>query len=117
MEKGGIFLRILVSALIILICAYFIKVDLIEGTISKADFYTVEQKCENTDKIQTITVTTAPGDTWESLFALYPAKNLNFAERLELVYKFNPHLLKQSFKPNEQVILPFSTKKADSCTN
>ncbi|MFJ8262141.1 hypothetical protein ACIQ4I_09325 [Rummeliibacillus sp. NPDC094406] len=110
-------MKILVSALIILICAYFIKVDLIEGTISKADFYTVEQKCEKTDKIQTITVTTADGDTWESLFALYPAKDITFAERLELVYKLNPHLLKQSFKPNEQVILPFRTKNANSCTD
>ncbi|MGG0658625.1 hypothetical protein [Rummeliibacillus pycnus] len=110
-------MRILVSALIILICAYFIKVDLLEGTISKADFYTVEQKCEKTNKIQTITVTTASGDTWESLFSLYPAENLSFAERLELVYKLNPHLLKQSFRPNEKVVLPFRTKNADSCTN
>lgn len=110
-------MRILVSALIILICAYFIKVDLVQGTISKADFYKVEQKCEKRDQIQTITVTTVPGDTWESLFTLYPAENLSFAERLELVYKLNPHLLKQSFKPNEQVILPFRTKNADSCAN
>lgn len=110
-------MRVLVSALIILVCAYFIKVDFMEGTISKADFYTPQQKCEETDKIQTITVTTAPGDTWESLFSLYPAENLSFADRLELVYKFNPHLLKQSFKPGEEVILPFRAKNANSCSN
>lgn len=110
-------MRVLVSALIILICAYFIKVDLIEGTISKADFYTAPKQCEkHTDEIQTVTVTTAAGDTWESLFALYPAENITFADRLELVYKLNPHLLKQSFKPNEQVVLPFRITNANSCT-
>ncbi|MGX9135272.1 hypothetical protein ACWV26_13000 [Rummeliibacillus sp. JY-2-4R] len=110
-------MRVLVSALIIIICAYFIKVDLIEGTISKAEFYTVEKQCKkSTDKIQTITVTTATGDTWESLFAMYPAENITFADRLELVYKLNPHLLKQSFKPNEQVVLPFRIKNTNSCT-
>ncbi|AMW98803.1 hypothetical protein M2M59_06770 [Rummeliibacillus sp. G93] len=112
-------MRILVSALIIIICAYFIKVDLIEGTVSKADFYKnqPEPVCTKTDEIQTIKVTVALGDTWESLFALYPAEDMNFADRLELVYKFNPHLLKQSFKENEQVVLPYRIKANNNCTN
>ncbi|MBK3493278.1 hypothetical protein JFL43_00030 [Viridibacillus sp. YIM B01967] len=96
-----------------------LKVDLLEGTIPLAAFYKepIEETCVEVPDIQTIVVRTIPGDTLQSLFAVYPSEEkMTFAERLELFYELNPHLLKQSFKPGETIQLPFRTKNAHSCT-
>ncbi|MFC4411110.1 hypothetical protein ACFOZY_11840 [Chungangia koreensis] len=103
-------MRILSLAAIILICFYFLKIDMAEGTIPLAAFYSKEveacSKNEESVEMTSIAVQTLPGDTIYTLFALYPAEGKSFIERLSDFYKLNPHLQNQDFAYGETLQLP-----------
>lgn len=103
-------MRILSLAATILILFYFLKIDLADGTIPLAAFYSDQvEACEGIEKsvqLTSIAVQTLPGDTVHSLFALYPAEEKTFIERLSDFYKLNPHLQKQQFAYGETLQLP-----------
>ncbi len=106
-------MKIFVATIIILLSFYIIKVDLFEGTIPLA-FFSEEECIENIDFIPVEIVT---GDTFYSLFAMYPAsQSITYQERLADFYELNPHLVNQTIKTGEQVLLPiYSFTKA--CEN
>ena len=107
-------MRFLVATIVICLTFYIIKVDLFEGTIPMAYSQTTEEICIETPTY--ISVEILPGDTIYSLFALYPSSEHfnSFSERQEEFYTLNAHLINQSFKAGEVVLLPLS-KKESSC--
>lgn len=106
-------MKIFVATIVILISLYIIKVDLFEGTIPLAFFPT--QKCVET--MDYITVKKFPGDTLNSLFAMYPAnKSITNRDRLMDFYELNPHLVKQSIQDGELVFLPIYIT-SEGCKN
>lgn len=111
-------MRILSLAALILIGFYFLKIDMAEGTIPLAAFYSEEAeacaKNEKTVELASIAVQTLPGDTVYSLFALYPAEGKTFIERLSDFYKLNPHLQNQNFVAGETLQLPIY-QSSNSC--
>ncbi|MEG0258966.1 MAG: hypothetical protein RR595_02560 [Lysinibacillus sp.] len=108
---------LLLTAALVLV-AFIIKIDLMEGSLPLASFYPQEEStnCEEVSEPQTIFVEVIEGDTIHSLFALHPAKSpMTFPERLELFYKLNPHLQLQAFQPGEKVKLPLALHTKKSC--
>ncbi|WP_313893921.1 hypothetical protein [Psychrobacillus sp.] len=103
-------MKILVATLLLLCTFYVIKVDMVEGTIPLA--FSSGEKCG--ESMEFIAIKPIPGDTIQSVFAMYPAnKPVSFQERLADFYKINPHLIKQKIKEGEQVFLPiYATTEA-----
>lgn len=107
-------MKIFVATIMILASLYIIKVDMFEGTIPLA-FYPTEEECIET--LDYISVEKYPGDTMYSLFSMYPAnKSISPQERLIDFYQLNPHLVNQTIKNGEIILLPiYSTSEA--CKN
>lgn len=112
--EGGIFMRILITAVIIFIIIHFIRTDLVEGTIPMPSFDNIEEiQCE--DETFSIAVTSIEGDTLESLFALYPDSEMSIIDRLTEFYILNPHLQLQKIVGGETLKLPLSSKQLNNC--
>ena len=106
-------MKYFVATIIVLISLYIIKVDLVEGTIPLA--YEPEAACTHTMDYLTVKVHT--GDTFYSLFAMYPAtQSITHEERLIDFYKLNPHLINQQAKDGELVKLPVYVS-SEACKN
>ncbi|MFX3674394.1 MAG: hypothetical protein ACE3JQ_08105 [Paenisporosarcina sp.] len=109
-------MRTIILAITILLLSYVIKVDILNGTISKAAFTKVEQACENPAEYEIIPVQTIEGDTIFSLFALHPSTVwVSLPERLSAFYVENPHLQLQTFHTGEIVNLPIYVDAENSC--
>lgn len=110
-------MRIVILAISILLLSYIIKVDIFDGTISKAAFTKIETKCENLITYEILPVQTIEGDTVLSLFTLHPSQIwISLPERLTTFYKENPHLEKQTILPGEIVNLPVYMMEDNSCS-
>ncbi|SIT82115.1 hypothetical protein [Edaphobacillus lindanitolerans] len=107
-------MRIVFSALLILIISWFIRTDLREGTIPMAAFYSDGEETACTENVESdsIPVTVVAGDTVRSLFALYPDE-MDLLERLSAYYRLNPHLRKRDPAEGEVILLPLSPKDAE----
>lgn len=107
------------TAIIIIIIAFVVKVDLTEGSLQFSAFSLKNSDnalCEKQREPNYITVQTIQGDTIHSLFALHPAKvPMTFPERLELFYQLNPHLQLQALVPGENIKLPLSFEFENKC--
>lgn len=115
-ERGGIFLRTILLAFIILLVAYIIKTDLSEGTLSYAAFYNEEESCGEDFTEATVSVQVHEGDTLQSLFALHPSSaDMSFLEQLAIFYKLNPHLRKQALVAGDIVTLPIFEQSEKQC--
>lgn len=118
-RKEGIFLRFLVFTVVFFLVATVVKIDLTEGTVPLADFdiEEVQQACEQSIKIKTLSVITAEGDSVQSLLAAYPsAINISFPERMVKFYELNPHLQKQAIVPGELIKIPIFDKIEVNCS-
>ncbi|WP_432355239.1 hypothetical protein [Sporosarcina sp. A2] len=109
-------MRLLLAALAVFALLYMLKSDLTEGTIQLAAFASDEPACHEVDKPVSIVVTTVPGDTIESLFALYPDPAIVFLDRLTLFYQLNPHLQLQDILGGEQIEIPLSNETVTICS-
>ncbi|WP_342598404.1 hypothetical protein MHB48_12625 [Psychrobacillus sp. FSL H8-0483] len=105
-------MKIFVATILLLISFYIVKVDLFEGTIPLAYSNEPEvEKCLETPDF--ISVEIVAGDTIYSLFAIYPSnESISFTERLSDFYTLNPHLVNQTFRAGEKVLLPVYTASA-----
>lgn len=110
-------MRIILLALTILLLSYVIKVDILEGTISRAAFTTKSEiECKEVNEYEVIPVQVIEGDTIFSLFALHPSTVwVSLPERLASFYSENPHLVKQTFQAGEIVNLPIYMNIDNSC--
>lgn len=107
-------MKIFLATILLLISFYIVKVDLFEGTIPLAYYPEVEECVETLDFI---TVEIIHGDTLYSLFSMYPTtESISYTERLNDFYTLNPHLINQTFKVGEHVLLPVYTSSAQ-CKN
>ncbi|MFJ7933649.1 hypothetical protein [Sporosarcina sp. NPDC096371] len=111
-------MRILLLAALLFVAFHFIRMDLVEGTISLASFMNDDEPvhCEEQPAPTSIPVTTVDGDTIETLFALYPDPETNFIDRLNSFYSLNPHLQNQQIIGGENIVLPLSRIPSDDCT-
>lgn len=110
-------MRIIGLAVLILVCSYIIKMDLLDGTISLAAFSQTEQECVNENKYEVFPVQTIENDTVLSLFGVYPSEVwVSFPERLEAFYKENPHLRNQQIQAGEFVNVPIYKDTKLSCS-
>lgn len=109
-------MRILLLAILLFITIHFIRLDLAEGTIPLASFAQELPECDETQNIKSIPIMTVDGDTIETLFALYPASEVDFMERLSLFYKLNPHFQNQLIIGGQQINLPLSIEPSDNCS-
>lgn len=108
-------MRFIIFTICFFLVATIIKIDLQEGTIPLAAFYTEEQCVESVQYVwQTVAIQIQEGDTIYSLFTTTPT-NAPFPERLAEFYKANPHLQMQSLVPGEQIKLPIYVKVAEKC--
>lgn len=108
-------MRFIIFTICFFLVATIIKIDLQEGTIPLAAFYTEEQCTESVQySWQTVTIRIQEGDTIYSLFTTTPA-NAPYPERLAEFYKANPHLQLQSLVPGEFIQLPIYVKTAEKC--
>jgi hypothetical protein len=106
-------MKIFVATIMILITLYIIKVDMFEGTIPLA-FYPTEECNETMDYIS---MKVHSGDTFLSLFSMYPVnESITYEKRLLDFYQLNPHLIKQTAKDGELVFLPVYTTN-EACKN
>jgi len=109
-------MRIILLALTILLLSYVIKVDILEGTISRGAFAKVEIECKEVNVYEVIPVQVIEGDTIFSLFSLHPSTVwVSLPERLAAFYSENPHLVKQTFQAGEIVNLPIYMNIENSC--
>lgn len=102
-------MRIIGLATLILLFAYIIKIDLLDGTISLAAFSQPESTCEKiqANAYEVFPVQTLEGDTILSLFGVYPSEQwVSLTERLEAFYIENPHLRNQALQAGEIVKIP-----------
>jgi hypothetical protein len=110
-------MRIVILAISILLLSYIIKIDIFDGTISRAAFSQIETECENLVSYEILPVQTIEGDTIFSLFTLHPSQVwVSLPERLASFYKENPHLKKQTILPGEIVNLPVYMMAENSCS-
>jgi len=110
-------MRIIMLAIAILLLSYVIKIDILNGTISRAAFTKIEQECEKPAEYEIIPVQTIEGDTIFSLFALHPSTVwVSLPERLSAFYLENPHLQLQTFQAGELVNLPVYVNVENSCS-
>ena len=108
-------MRVLLSAICILVFAYAIKIDLEEGALNFTDFYETEE-CEETFTIEKVRVKIQVGDTLHSLFAVTPFNGeITSIERISLFYELNPHLRYQSFVIGESIYIPVAKKIKKAC--
>lgn len=108
-------MRFILFTLCFFLVATIIKIDLQEGTIPLAAFYTEEKCVESIQNVwQTVSVRIQEGDTIYSLFTTTPT-NAPYPERLAEFYKANPHLQKQSLVPGELILLPINVKVTEKC--
>lgn len=109
-------MRIILLAIIILLLSYVIKVDILEGTISRAAFTKLEMECKEINEYEVMPVQVIEGDTIFSLFSLHPSTVwVSLPERLAAFYSENPHLVKQSLQAGEVVNLPIYMNIDNSC--
>ncbi|KXH87430.1 hypothetical protein [Sporosarcina sp. HYO08] len=108
-------MRIFILAIVLFILIHFVRMDFAEGTIPLASFTKQPIPCNETEEMPSITVTTIPGDTIESLFAMYPDPELNFMERLSAFYKLNPHVQNQTIIGGQQLYIPLSRHTTEQC--
>lgn len=111
-------MRIVFLAISILLLSYIIKIDILDGTISRAAFSKkIETECENLVTYEILPVQTIEGDTIFSLFSLHPSQIwISLPERLTTFYKENPHLENQTILPGEIVNLPVYMMVDNSCS-
>ena len=108
-------MRVLLTAICILVFAYAIKIDLEEGALNFTDFYETEE-CEETFTIEKVRVKIQAGDTLYSLFAVTPFNGeITSIERVSLFYELNPHLRYQSFVIGESIYIPVAKKIKKAC--
>lgn len=113
-------MRFLLFTVVFFLIAAVIKIDLTEGTVPLAAFDAEEQiqACEQQISIKELSVSTAPGDTVQSLLAAYPSEvEISYPERMAQFYKLNPHLQKQSMVPGELIKIPIYDKIINECHN
>lgn len=108
-------MRILLIAVLLFATIHFIRIDFTEGTIPLAAFQEEATTSPCKHETEYIAVKTVPGDTIESLFALYPDPDTQFIERLADFYTLNPHLEKQGVVGNEKVYMPLSSLREEGC--
>ena len=109
-------MRIILLALTILLLSYVIKVDILEGTISRAAFTKIEIDCKEIKEYEVIPVEVIEGDTIFSLFSLHPSTIwVSLPDRLAAFYSENPHLAKQAFQAGEIVNLPIYMNIDNTC--
>ncbi|MEO4052361.1 hypothetical protein [Solibacillus sp. CAU 1738] len=110
-------MRYIVFTICFFLVATIIKIDLQEGTLPLAAFYSEEQCTKTVEYVwQTVSVRVQQGDTIYSLFTTTPTKAA-FPERLAEFYKANPHLQQQTLVPGELILLPIYTKTVEKCLN
>ena len=108
-------MRVLLTAICILVFAYAIKIDLEEGSLNFTDFYETEE-CEETFTIEKVRVKIQAGDTLHSLFAVTPFNgDITSIERVSLFYELNPHLRYQSLVVGESIYIPVAKKIKKAC--
>lgn len=118
-KGGGIFLRIILLTIAILLTAYIVKTDLSEGTLSHASFYTAptEEECVKEITMSSVSVQIHEGDTLQSLLAIHPSPvEITHLERLAYFYELNPHLQKQALLVGEIISLPILLEQVNSCS-
>lgn len=116
-KRGGIFLRYLLTAAVIIIISLVIKFDLQQGTVPLTSFYQGDSPCVEQENDQTISVRVIEGDTIYSLFAATPSPiEIPFPERLAQFYQLNPHLQLQSFVAGELILIPIRAKTSEICS-
>ena len=116
LKNGGIFLRILITSIIILILAFVIKVDIQEGTLPMTSFYAAPAPCVEKDEYTYVNVTVMEGDTIYSLFSATPSPTkMTFPERLAKFYELNPHLQLQTLVQGESVLIPIHVNTEEIC--
>lgn len=109
-------MRVILLALTILLLSYVIKVDILNGTISRAAFTKIEVECEESNEYEIIPVQVIEGDTIFSLFSLHPSTMwVSLPERIAAFYSENPHLIKQTLQPGEIIKLPIYVDVVNSC--
>ncbi len=108
-------MRVLLTAILILVLAYVIKIDLQEGALNFTTFHETNT-CEETFTIEKVRVKIQAGDTIYSLFAVTPFNEpITFVDRVTLFYELNPHLRYQSLVIGESVYIPIAKKKKEDC--
>lgn len=107
-------MRIILLAVVIFLVIHSIRVDFVEGTIPQKLASEVELGCEHETFF--ISVTSIEGDTIESLFALYPDRNVPFIDRLEQFYSLNPQLKLQKIVGGDKILLPLSNPTENECS-
>lgn len=111
-------MRYLLVSIIFVVLAFVIKVDLQEGTLPMASFYSKPEACETIDEHTYVTVQIVEGDTIYSLFSSTPSPlKMTFPERLAKFYELNPHLQLQSLVAGETILLPIYKKSTENCSN
>ena len=114
---GGFSMKYVITAILCILVAYIIKVDLQEGAIN---FTSIKEtnSCEETFEIDEVRVKIQEGDTIYTLFATTSSPiNISFIERLTQFYQLNPHLKNQSLLPGEYVYVPIVKQMKQECSD
>ena len=114
---GGFSMKYVITAILCILIAFIIKVDLQEGAINYTKFKETIS-CEETFDIDEVRVKIQEGDTIYSLFATTSSPvNISFIERLTQFYQLNPHLKNQSLIPGEYVYVPIVKQVKEECSD
>lgn len=113
--EGGFLLRYILIAIMILLTAFIIKEDLMEGSLKHTDFYATNE-CDETSQIEKVSVKIQQGDTIHSLFAATASPDsMLFIDRLTLFYELNPHLRVQTLVIGETIYIPIKKTGKQAC--
>lgn len=113
--RGGFFIRYIYFAIIILLIAYIVKVDLDTGAITYTDLLETKA-CTNTLEVEMVRVKVQQGDSIYSLFAQTSSPiEIPFIDRLTEFYKMNPHLRNQTLQIGDFIYIPIKKIGNTSC--
>lgn len=110
-------MKYVVTAIVCILIAFVIKVDLQEGAINYTSLKETES-CEDTLVIDEVRVKIQDGDTIYTLFATTSSPiDVSFIERLTQFYQLNPHLKNQSLLAGEYVYIPIVKEVKEVCSD
>lgn len=110
-------MRFLVASIALLLIVFVVKVDLQEGSLPLASFYSTQMSCEEVKQQSYVVVKIQQDDTIYSLFSATPSPiKTTFPERLAQFYQLNPHLNLQPLVPGDTVLVPITSNAKENCT-
>ncbi|AYC29588.1 hypothetical protein [Paenisporosarcina cavernae] len=109
-------MKIVGLAIVILLISTMIRMDLVEGTISLANFEESSQCEESHSPVDYVVVKVEEEDSIESLLGIYSDSQLSFPEKVQAFYVLNPVYKKQEILPGELVKIPVTSLIPTTCT-